>query len=106
VPPRQVSRVVGVDEHVRAERGHVARIDRQPNLLQRAAVEQIRLRLRGGRARGGGQRDQHEYGETWTDSHGASHSENWKRMTLVAKLDFDGSGPCDGSSSFSLIRLN
>ena len=32
-------------------------------------------------------------------------SENWKRMALVVKLAFDGSGPCDGSSSFSRMKF-
>ena len=31
--------------------------------------------------------------------------ENWNRMAVLVKLGFDGSGPCDGSSSVSRMKF-
>src|SRR5947207_1012592 len=43
--------------------------------------------------------------DAWSHAHGSPHREKMKRMALLEKLAFEGSGPCDGSSSFSRMMF-
>src|SRR5262249_28551601 len=102
VPPREIRRVMRVQLGVGAQRGEVARVHPQADLLHGVRVEEVI----GGLRRGG--RDPEQDGDERPDegcAHGSPQKYTWKRTALVVNVPCGGSGPCDGSSSFSRMTF-